>query len=180
MAGRTHPDDLSVIGFLVKCRMDRNLSFSKGFLHIKRHFHIAGIHAAVLNQRRIELKYRIIRRVGPEDLVQRLSLRQLIDQLVKLADFLHQRVLDGFNCHAADLPCNFRGLLRHMRSRLEKCAIVGVGRRKLVQPLRGIAGQPADDLVDLLPGPSFAGSLADQQRVDRREFHGKHFFIRHV
>ena len=26
----------------------------------------------------------------------------------------------------------------------------------------------------------FAGSLADQQRVDRREFHGKHFFIRHV
>ena len=40
--------------------------------------------------------------VSPQDLLHRLALGEFVDQLVELADLLHQRVLDRLDAHAAD------------------------------------------------------------------------------
>ena len=41
-----------------------------------------------------------------QDLLHGLTLRQFIDELIQIADLLHQRVLDVFHAHTADKACN--------------------------------------------------------------------------
>jgi hypothetical protein len=38
----------------------------------------------------------------PQDLLDRLPFRKLVNQLVQVADLLHQRVIDLFNANTAD------------------------------------------------------------------------------
>ena len=47
---------------------------------------------------------------GPQDLVHRLSLGELVDQLVEVADLLHQWIVDVFDTHPADHSCDQRGI----------------------------------------------------------------------
>src|SRR5688572_11210349 len=84
-----------------------------------------------------------------EDLLHGLSSRELVDELVEVADLLHQRILDLLHPHPADDARDERGLGVDVRVGEEL-----LESRSLIQPpLQGPlveSGEPLDDPVELV------------------------------
>lgn len=108
---------------------------------------------------------------SPQNLLHRLPLRQLIDQLVQPPNLLHQRVGDFFDADAADDALDLRGVGMEGGGFGEEGLEVGLPFDLPLQAGGAVAGQPADDLVDFRPRAVFAFRLLDVERIDLGERH---------
>jgi hypothetical protein len=106
-----------------------------------------------------------------QDLVHRLSLGQLIDQLVQVTDFPHRRLLDILDPDAAydAFDQGSQGIdERRLRKEGFKVRLLF---QLSFQLLLTIACQSGDDLVDLSLRPSLLLRLRNVQRVHPCEAH---------
>lgn len=101
-----------------------------------------------------------------QDLLQRLTPREFVYELVEVADLSHQWVVDLLYLHSAHDACDERGIrvqrrvgkeLRERRPVRETAA-----QRRLVE-----AGQPSDDLVEFRLRATLAFDLREVVRIDR-------------
>jgi hypothetical protein len=97
----------------------------------------------------------------PQNLLNRLSLGELVDKLVEIADLALQRLPDILNPIAANRTGDERPRRVQGRRVREECLEVGIPLDLRFQARLRITGKPADDLVDLLPRPPFRLRLAD-------------------
>ena len=56
VAGRSHADDLSVVGHAVEGGVDRQPAFAEQGPNVERHLHVGGIHILVLQDGGIQFK----------------------------------------------------------------------------------------------------------------------------
>ena len=107
----------------------------------------------------------------PQDLLHRLALRQLVHQFVEGADLAHGRLLDRLDAHAAD-PALDQGARRVGPRRLgEERLDVGLLLQLRLKTLLRVAGQPADDRVDLGFRAVLFLRFGDIMRIDAGETH---------
>src|SRR5262245_44184423 len=80
-----------------------------------------------------------------QNFLHRFSFRELINQLVQIANFLHQRIVDFFNANAAHNAFDERTIWMNGRCLSKKGFEIVFFFDLLLQSLLGIAGQPAND-----------------------------------
>jgi hypothetical protein len=115
----------------------------------------------------------------PQDLLHRLSLRQLVDELVEVADLSHQRVFNVFHAHAAHNALDQRAVRMDPGRLGEEGLEVALPFDLPPQPRPVVTRQPADDLIDFFLRAVLAFRLLDVQRVHLREFHRENAVVRH-
>src|SRR5690606_3266228 len=104
----------------------------------------------------------------PQDLRQLLPPGELVDQLVEVADVLHQRILDVFDPDAAHHALDQRAVRMERGCLVEEGAEVGLLVELLLEAVCVVAGEPGDDLVDLRLRALLALGLLHVHRVDAR------------
>ena len=107
--------------------------------------------------------------LGPQDLLHRAPLSQLIDQLVHVTDVAHERILNLMDTHATDGAgdeLTVRVERRCLSEELLKRAPVLLS---LHQADSVVASQPGQDLGELGLPASLALDLGEIERVDVRK-----------
>ena len=94
-----------------------------------------------------------------EDLLHRLASGKLVNELVEVADLLHERVPDLLYADAADHAGDELPRRIQRRSLGEEPLEVRALLQLRAELARAIAGQPAQDLVNLLLRPTFFSTL---------------------
>src|SRR5690606_4320716 len=107
-----------------------------------------------------------------EYLLHRLALRELVDQLVEIADLLHQRVLDLLDADPADDTLD-QAAVRVDPGSGEELLERRAGGKAPRQLSLVVPGQPADHLVQLSLRPSLPLHLRQVVRIDRRDARGE-------
>src|SRR3546814_811117 len=102
---------------------------------------------------------------SPHDLLQRLPLRQFVDQLVHVPRLPDKRILDFFHAHATNHAFDQRAVWMNLRSLGKECLKVAFFLYLLLQHCLAIARQPADDLINFFPGSVLALRFLDIQRI---------------
>src|SRR5688572_22710951 len=100
-----------------------------------------------------------------QDLLHGPAFRQLIDQLVQVPDIAHERILDLLDSHAADDTGDPAGVRMQRWRFAEERREIRFSLNVLRQRPRGVACQPADDFVHLLPGASLGLGFPDVVRI---------------
>lgn len=107
--------------------------------------------------------------LGAQNLLHRLPLRQLIDQLVQVAGFSHDRVFDLLDADAADQALDLRaGGVEAGRLGVEGFEIGPVVQRGF-ELVGAVAGQPEDDPVDLRLRAALLFRLCNVMRINAGE-----------
>src|SRR5215218_10486971 len=104
-----------------------------------------------------------------EDLLHRLASGKLVDELVEVADLLHEWVLDFFYADAADHAGDELPRRVQRGSFGEEPLEVRALLQLRVEFALAVAGQPAQDRVNLLLRPALLLDLADVERVHARD-----------
>src|SRR5690606_33477513 len=104
-----------------------------------------------------------------QNLLHRLALRELVDQLVEIPDLLLQRIRNLLDANAANDALDQRARGIQGRRLREKGLEVAFPIDLLLQAGFRVAGQPADDPVHFLVRPILALGLLDVQRIHLRE-----------
>jgi ribulose-5-phosphate 4-epimerase/fuculose-1-phosphate aldolase len=130
----------------------------------------AGGTKAQLDRRPRGSSPRAAARSLPQDLLHRLSLGKLVDQLVHVSDPSHQWIFDVLDADATHPPLDERGLWMDPRCFGKEGGEIASFPDLLLQTGLGIAGQPADDLVHLFLRAVLALRLLNIQRIDLGEF----------
>lgn len=87
---------------------------------------------------------------GSQDLFHRLPLREFVDELIEVADVLHEGVLDFLHADAADGALDLGAVWVEAGGLGEEGLERGLGIELVPQGGGGVAGQPVDDPVNLL------------------------------
>jgi hypothetical protein len=104
-----------------------------------------------------------------QNLLHRLSFSEFIDELVQVADFFHQRVLDFFDANTTHDALDQRAIgMKSRRLGKEGLEIVLPGQLSLQSRL-AIARQPADDAVDFFLFSIFPFRFLNIVRIDARK-----------
>lgn len=96
-----------------------------------------------------------------EDLLHRLASGKLVNELVEVADLLHERVADLLYADAADHAGDELPRRIQRRSLGEEPLEVRALLQLRAELARAVPGQPAQDLVNLFLRPAFLLDLAD-------------------
>ena len=107
----------------------------------------------------------------PQDFVHGFSFDQLVDQLVEIPNFPHQRFLDIFDSHSTNSNFYFISVFIHLRSALKKRLVVNVLISLEIQFLLAVSGEPVNDFIYLIFCAVFTDAFMDKERVDFREGH---------
>src|SRR5262245_41278998 len=106
-----------------------------------------------------------------QDLVHGLTLGELVDELVQVAQPAHRLVLDVFDPDSADHAGDVLGLGLEAGSLAVEGLEVEVRGERLLQARARVPREPADDLVDLGLRPTLRLGLPDVQRIDGSKAH---------
>src|SRR5262252_7923787 len=88
-------------------------------------------------------------RLPSQDLLHRLSLCQFVDELVQVANLLHQRVVHLFYANAANRARDERSVRVHCRRLCKKGLEVNSPVDLSPQSFLFVASEPANNLIDL-------------------------------
>lgn len=97
---------------------------------------------------------RTLGRLLTQDLLLRLPLGEFVDQFVWVADLPNGGFLDVLHADAADHAGDKRSGWIYLRRPREEILEVGALCQLLLQRLLAVAGQPADDLINLRLRPT--------------------------
>src|SRR5262245_61438212 len=86
----------------------------------------------------------------PKNLLHRLSFCEFVNQLVQIANFLFQRVIDCFHTNAADYTLDQRAVWVKAGCLVKESLEIAFVFDLLLQPCFIVASKPAYDLVDFL------------------------------
>src|SRR5918911_238989 len=115
----------------------------------------------------------------PQNLIHRLSLRELINQLVQVANLPHEWVFNLFHAYAAHNAFDKRSIwIKQWRFGKEGLKVAFKFDLALQFRL-AVARQPADDLINFFFRAVLAFGLLNIHRVNARKFHSVDAVLRH-
>src|SRR5690606_28672478 len=109
------------------------------------------------------------RRSAAQDLVHRLPLRELVDQLVEVADLAHERIFDLLHAHATDHAFDELARRVKLRGLVEEQLEILLLLQLALQLSLAVASLPADDRIHLVTRAALLLRLFEVQGVNARE-----------
>src|SRR5262245_44261865 len=117
-------------------------------------------------------KFASARGLFAEDLFHRLALGEFVDEFVEVADLAHHRLLNLLHADAAYDAGDHKAGRVHLRRVREEILKARLLRKLDFQRGLAVAGEPAEDLVDLAPGAALLLRLGNIGGIDARDGHG--------
>jgi hypothetical protein len=111
-------------------------------------------------------------RLFAKDLFHRLALGEFVDEFVEVADLAHHRLLNLLHADAAYDAGDQRAGGVHLRRVREEILEARLLRKLGFQRGLAVAGEPAEDLVDLGPGAALLLRLGNIRGIDACNGHG--------